>query len=184
MKTLAYKVIFRLYNQEIDERSYNNGFIIAYFNESNKFIKLEGILTSDYLIAQTVKDELVFTIYTSYILRNIYSANDIYSLYEKPINILEIYWEDSVDMDELEFPFDFEFEHRYGANGENVDWNNKNGIGIKEMLQIYDNSEHSYFIERAQLVVTEPIEKEEYEKYMLQLERFKRYNVLLNEGWT
>lgn len=117
MKTLAYEVCFRLENT-IHEQIINNGILIAYIDEKNHFKFLEGLLTNDYMYGKFEGEKCIFTLYSSYVLQELYSGLDIKNLTEKLINEMEVYWEGVIGIDELEFPFDINFEVEYPNNYE------------------------------------------------------------------
>ena len=189
MKTLVYKVIFRLDEGEPNEKTYNEGFVIVYINEKNEFIKMEGLLTNDYLIAEVVEHDLVITIYSSY---NIFCLCSIALLEELPQNAekeLDIYWEGTVDIDDVCFPLELEFENQYPVavmhdeyeDGEEED---EDDVFCTDQVQEYgDNLE--YVTETAQIITTERINKnDDINKCFQMLSEFKKTNVLIGEEWS
>lgn len=115
MKTLAYEVCFRLENT-IHEQIINNGVLIAYFDEKNHFKFLEGLLTNDYMYGKLEGEKCILTLYSSYVLQQVYSGIDTSKLTEELVNKMEVCWEGIIGIDELEFPFDINFELEYPIN--------------------------------------------------------------------
>lgn len=57
MKTLAYKIVFCCKGL-----FYNDGFIVVQINDDGKLLKMEGILTDDYLKAELIEKEQIIRI--------------------------------------------------------------------------------------------------------------------------
>lgn len=189
MKTLVYKVIFRLNTKAADEKIYNDGFVVVFLNKSNEIIRMEGLLTDDYLIAEIIKDNLLITMYSSYTVESIYSLEDLKNLDKFSQKSLDIYWEGYIRKDEIEFPFSFYFENKYitgykeDTAKEILDDYDSLDLDFDEILDD-DNFEYEYDIEKAELIATEKISKEHHKKYIQLLSEFKEKHVLTSEEWN
>ena len=192
MKTLAYKVIFRLDEGNPYEQTYNEGFVIAYINEEGNFVKMEGLLTNDYLIGEIIENDLVITIYSSIMIYCVYSPKDVMQLTDNDKKSLDIFWEGFVNTDELCFPFELNFASEYPVSFneeydreddfEDEDFEDEDDdFEEEDQIQEYgDNLE--YVTEKVQLIATEKLDN--HEKYIQLLSDFKKANVLNGEEWS
>lgn len=173
-KTLAYRLVFRLDEGDGESYTYNEGFIIIFFND-NKLLYMEGLLTDDYIIVKPDNYDIVFSVYSSYLMNSIYSIDDAYlaltSLDSKVI--LDLYWEGLISTNEIELPFQCNFSEEYLVDDEESD----------DDFKEEEDNEMKYITETVQIVATSKILPEDYPKYMERLKEFKEKHVLAQEEW-